>query len=154
VLQLIWFSVILRVAYRVITGRGAEDARSDDEEYVYFVFVSFQTANLPDPPVVRTRTRRKTNDPHGIRFPHSTGYARGCLPSLPYTLLFPFCTQYTLDTVRGSKCPGTGELRRVTGCQCDSIASHTSPPAATVPRGLCVFSFVIYAYIPFRSRRN
>jgi len=31
VLQLIWFSTILRVAYRVITGRGAEDARSDDE---------------------------------------------------------------------------------------------------------------------------
>lgn len=34
-LQLIWFSTILRVAHRVITGRGAEDARSDDEEYVY-----------------------------------------------------------------------------------------------------------------------
>lgn len=30
-LQLIWFSTILRVAYRVLTGRGAEDARSDDE---------------------------------------------------------------------------------------------------------------------------
>ena len=36
-LQLIWFSTILRVAYRVITGRGAEDARSDDEEYVCFI---------------------------------------------------------------------------------------------------------------------
>lgn len=34
VLQLIWFSTIVRVAHRVITGRGAEDARSDDEEYV------------------------------------------------------------------------------------------------------------------------
>jgi len=32
VLQLIWFSTILRVAYRVLTGRGAEDARSDDED--------------------------------------------------------------------------------------------------------------------------
>jgi hypothetical protein len=42
VLQLIWFFTILRVAYRVITGRGAEDARSDDEEYVCFMFPSFQ----------------------------------------------------------------------------------------------------------------
>jgi len=32
VLQLIWFSTILRVAYRVIAGRGAEDDRSDDED--------------------------------------------------------------------------------------------------------------------------
>ena len=40
VLQLIWFSTILRVAYRVITGRGAEDARSDDEECVCFASLS------------------------------------------------------------------------------------------------------------------
>jgi len=32
VLQLIWFTTILRVAYRVLTGGGAEDARSDDED--------------------------------------------------------------------------------------------------------------------------
>jgi len=31
VLTLIWFGTILRVAYGVITGKGAQDARSDDE---------------------------------------------------------------------------------------------------------------------------
>ena len=36
---MVWFFTILRVAYRVITGRGAEDARSDDEEYVCLVYV-------------------------------------------------------------------------------------------------------------------
>ena len=32
VLQLIWFWMVCRVAYRVVTGKGAEDTRSDDEE--------------------------------------------------------------------------------------------------------------------------
>ena len=32
VLQLVWFGMICRVAYRVVTGSGAEDTRSDDEE--------------------------------------------------------------------------------------------------------------------------
>lgn len=32
VLLLIWFAMILRVAYKVITGTGAEDVRSDDED--------------------------------------------------------------------------------------------------------------------------
>ncbi|KIW76218.1 hypothetical protein Z517_10964 [Fonsecaea pedrosoi CBS 271.37] len=32
VILLIWFGMIVRVAYKVITGRGAEDVRSDDED--------------------------------------------------------------------------------------------------------------------------
>ncbi|KAJ2990738.1 hypothetical protein NUW54_g8384 [Trametes sanguinea] len=32
IIQLIWFWMICRVAYRVVTGQGAEDTRSDDEE--------------------------------------------------------------------------------------------------------------------------
>ena len=31
VLTLIWFGMIIRVAYKVVTGDGAEDVRSDDE---------------------------------------------------------------------------------------------------------------------------
>ncbi|KAI0751568.1 longevity assurance proteins LAG1/LAC1 [Daedaleopsis nitida] len=31
VIQLVWFWMICRVAYRVVTGKGAEDSRSDDE---------------------------------------------------------------------------------------------------------------------------
>ena len=31
VLTLIWFGMIIRVAYRVISGKGAQDTRSDDE---------------------------------------------------------------------------------------------------------------------------
>lgn len=31
VLTLIWFGMIIRVAYRVLSGKGAEDVRSDDE---------------------------------------------------------------------------------------------------------------------------
>lgn len=31
VLTLIWFGMIIRVAYRVIAGKGAADTRSDDE---------------------------------------------------------------------------------------------------------------------------
>ncbi|CDO71382.1 hypothetical protein BN946_scf184908.g140 [Trametes cinnabarina] len=31
IIQLIWFWMICRVAYRVVTGQGAEDTRSDDE---------------------------------------------------------------------------------------------------------------------------
>ena len=32
VILLIWFGMIVRVAYKVITGKGAEDTRSDDED--------------------------------------------------------------------------------------------------------------------------
>ena len=32
VLQIIWFGMICRVAYRVVTGRGASDDRSDAED--------------------------------------------------------------------------------------------------------------------------
>ena len=32
VLQLVWFWMICRVAWRVISGRGAADERSDDDE--------------------------------------------------------------------------------------------------------------------------
>jgi len=32
VVLLIWFIMIVRVAYKVITGKGAEDVRSDDED--------------------------------------------------------------------------------------------------------------------------
>ena len=32
VIQLVWFTQICRVAYRVVAGEGAEDTRSDDEE--------------------------------------------------------------------------------------------------------------------------
>lgn len=32
VLTIIWFGMIIRVAYRVIVGKGSEDPRSDDEE--------------------------------------------------------------------------------------------------------------------------
>ncbi|KAL7282270.1 hypothetical protein ACG7TL_003740 [Trametes sanguinea] len=32
IIQLIWFWMICRVAYRVVTGQGAEDTRSDDED--------------------------------------------------------------------------------------------------------------------------
>ena len=32
VIQLVWFTQICRVAYRVVSGKGAEDTRSDDEE--------------------------------------------------------------------------------------------------------------------------
>ncbi|RPD66723.1 longevity assurance proteins LAG1/LAC1 [Lentinus tigrinus ALCF2SS1-7] len=32
IIQLVWFWMICRVAYRVVTGQGAEDSRSDDEE--------------------------------------------------------------------------------------------------------------------------
>jgi acyl-CoA-dependent ceramide synthase len=32
VILIIWFGMIIRVAYKVITGKGAEDVRSDDEE--------------------------------------------------------------------------------------------------------------------------
>jgi acyl-CoA-dependent ceramide synthase len=31
ILTIIWFGMILRVAYRVISGKGAQDSRSDDE---------------------------------------------------------------------------------------------------------------------------
>jgi len=31
VLTLIWFGMIIRVAYRVLSGKGAQDSRSDDE---------------------------------------------------------------------------------------------------------------------------
>lgn len=31
VLQMIWFGMICRVAYRVVTGQGASDDRSDEE---------------------------------------------------------------------------------------------------------------------------
>ncbi|KAI0774093.1 longevity assurance proteins LAG1/LAC1 [Fomes fomentarius] len=31
ILQLVWFGMICRVAYKVVTGQGAEDTRSDDE---------------------------------------------------------------------------------------------------------------------------
>ena len=31
-LQVIWFGMICRVAWRVISGQGAEDTRSDEEE--------------------------------------------------------------------------------------------------------------------------
>jgi very-long-chain ceramide synthase len=34
VLMFIWFYMIARVAYGVISGKPAEDVRSDDEEYV------------------------------------------------------------------------------------------------------------------------
>ncbi|KAI0824735.1 longevity assurance proteins LAG1/LAC1 [Trametes gibbosa] len=32
IIQLIWFWMVCRVAYRVVTGQGAEDTRSDDED--------------------------------------------------------------------------------------------------------------------------
>jgi very-long-chain ceramide synthase len=32
VILLLWFALIVRVAYKVITGKGAEDVRSDDED--------------------------------------------------------------------------------------------------------------------------
>ncbi len=32
VILIIWFGMIIRVAYKVITGKGAEDVRSDDED--------------------------------------------------------------------------------------------------------------------------
>jgi len=32
IIQLIWFGLICKVAYRVVSGKGATDARSDDEE--------------------------------------------------------------------------------------------------------------------------
>ena len=38
ILQLIWFWMIVRVAYRVVMGQGAEDTRSDSEEYVYLSY--------------------------------------------------------------------------------------------------------------------
>jgi len=31
IIQMIWFTMICRVAWRVLTGKGAEDVRSDDE---------------------------------------------------------------------------------------------------------------------------
>ena len=33
-IQILWFFMICRVAWRVVSGQGAEDTRSDDEEYV------------------------------------------------------------------------------------------------------------------------
>jgi len=32
ILQLVWFTMIIRVAWRVVTGQGAEDTRSDEED--------------------------------------------------------------------------------------------------------------------------
>lgn len=32
ILQIIWFGMICRVAYRVVTGQGASDDRSDEED--------------------------------------------------------------------------------------------------------------------------
>ncbi|KAI0772062.1 longevity assurance proteins LAG1/LAC1 [Trametes elegans] len=32
IIQLVWFGMICRVAYRVVTGQGAQDTRSDDED--------------------------------------------------------------------------------------------------------------------------
>ena len=32
IIMIYWFSLIVKVVYRVIQGRGAEDTRSDDED--------------------------------------------------------------------------------------------------------------------------
>lgn len=32
ILQMIWFGMICRVAYRVVSGQGASDDRSDEED--------------------------------------------------------------------------------------------------------------------------
>lgn len=33
VMQMIWFTMIVRVAWKVVTGEGATDVRSDEEGY-------------------------------------------------------------------------------------------------------------------------
>ena len=154
-LQLIWFSTILRVAYRVLTGGGAEDARSDDEEYACFVFLPSQGVRLSDlPPAMRMKiTKRKTSEHRDVRLPHSTGYS--CLPYLtrsysPFVYIIPQILYVDLKSPEES-CGrlDTGRFRRVT--RCDSI---TSLPAATLPKGLCLFTFAICAYILSRNQRN
>lgn len=32
IIQLVWFASIIRIAWRVVSGQGAEDVRSDEEE--------------------------------------------------------------------------------------------------------------------------
>lgn len=49
--------------------------------------------------------RRKINDCHNACAPHSAGHTRDCLPSPPHTSLFPFCTQYTLNSLNSVSKP-------------------------------------------------
>lgn len=45
-IQLLWFSEICKVAWRVITGKGAEDTRSDDEEYGFYFLSTFYATHV------------------------------------------------------------------------------------------------------------
>jgi acyl-CoA-dependent ceramide synthase len=50
---LVWFGMIMRVAYRVLSGQGADDSRSDDEdddeETIEDPMISIKS--LPQPPL-------------------------------------------------------------------------------------------------------
>lgn len=71
----------------------------------------------------------------------------------PYFLL-PFCIQYTPNTVRGFMTRRQEES--LVGSVTSVTPSRTPPPRLLrfSGRDLCLFSFVIYAYIPSRSQRN
>lgn len=147
-LQLIWFSTILRVAHRVITGRGAEDARSDDEEYVYSHSYPSQNVYSVDlPPVRRMKimtTRRKTSDQlDGLFVPHSAGYTCGLLPLRLYSPFVHNIPEYCTWTLKPRGGPWKARRRctvpdfagRVT-----SVTQSHHPPAAILPKGIPVCS--------------
>lgn len=58
-----WFSTIVRVAWLVTTGRGAEDMRSDEEEYVLlYSLQNFRCSTCDITATMVTRRKRKTSD--------------------------------------------------------------------------------------------
>ena len=66
VIQLIWFWMVCRVAWRVVSGQGAEDSRSDDEMCDVLIGSGLLPATdkafiLVTTPT--TLTKRKINDP-------------------------------------------------------------------------------------------